>query len=86
MNEYDSFEAGKLSKRFEIKEYEVKNIINDMILSGKIKAKWNDNYLIMKNNDRDAILNMKKLVENVQIITRQNLELMQTAMALANND
>ena len=86
MNEYDSFESGKLSKRFEIKEYEVKNIINDMILSGKLKAKWNDNFLIMKNNDRDAILNMKKLVENVQIITRQNLELMQTAMALANND
>ena len=86
MNEYDSYESGKLSKRFEIKEYEVKNIINDMILSGKIKAKWNDNFLLMKNNDRDSILNMKKLVENVQIITQQNLELMQTAMALANNE
>ena len=86
MDEYDSFESGKLSKRFEIKEYEVKNIINDMILSGKLKAKWNGNFLLIKNNDRDAILNMKKLVENVQIITRQNLELMQTAMALANND
>ena len=86
MDEYDSFESGKLSKRFEIKEYEVKNIINDMILSGELKAKWNGNFLLIKNNDRDAILNMKKLVENVQIITRQNLELMQTAMALANND
>ena len=86
MDEYDSFESEKLSKRFEIKEYEVKNIINDMILSGKLKAKWNGNFLLIKNNDRDAILNMKKLVENVQIITRQNLELMQTAMALANND
>ena len=86
MDEYDSFESGKLSKRFEIKEYEVKNIINDIILSGKLKAKWNGDFLLIKNNDRDAILNMKKLVENVQIITRQNLELMQTAMALANND
>ena len=86
MDEYESFEATNLSKRFEIKEYEVKNIINDMILSGKIKAKWNGNFLMMKANDRDSILNMKKLVENVQIITRQNLELMQTAMALSNND
>ena len=86
MDEYESFEATNLSKRFEIKEYEVKNIINDMILTGKIKAKWNGNFLMMKANDRDSILNMKKLVENVQIITRQNLELMQTAMALANND
>ena len=86
MSEYESLEAGKLSKRFEIKEYEVKNIINDMILSGKIKAKWNDNYLLLKSIDRDSILNMKKLIENIQIITRQNLELMQTAMALANNE
>ena len=86
MDEYDSFESGKLSKRFELKEYEVKNIINEMILTGKIKAKWNENFLLMKNNDRDSILNMKKLVENVQIITSQNLELMQTAMALVNNE
>ena len=86
MNEYESFESGKLSKRFEIKEYEVKNIINDMILTGKLKAKWNDNFLMVKNNDRDSILNMKKLIENIQIITNQNLELMQTAMALVNND
>ena len=86
MDEYESFESNNLSKRFEIKEYEVKNIINDMILTGKIKAKWNGNFLMMKANDRDSILNMKKLVENVQIIIRQNLELMQTAMALTNND
>ena len=86
MSEYESLEAGKLSKRFEIKEYEVKNIINDMTLSGKIKAKWNDNYLLLKSIDRDSILNMKKLIENIQTITRQNLELMQTAMALANNE
>ena len=57
-----------------------------MILTGKIKAKWNDNFLLMKSNDRDSVLNMKKLIENIQTITRQNLELMQTAMALANND
>ncbi len=84
MNEYESFELNKLSKRFEIKENEVKNIINDMILTGKLKAKWNDNYLLIKTNDRDSIVNMKKFVENIQIITRQNLELMQTAMALTN--
>ena len=86
MNEYESFDSGKLSKRYEIKEYEVKIIINDMILTGKLKAKWNDNFLMVKNNDRDSILNMKKLIENIQIITNQNLELMQTAMALVNND
>lgn len=40
----------------------------------------------MKSNDRDSVLNMKKLIENIQTITRQNLELMQTAMALTNND
>ena len=86
MSEYDSFEFNNLCQRFQIKDYEVKNIINDMILTGKIKAKWNDNFLLMKSNDRDSVLNMKKLIENIQTITRQNLELMQTAMALANND
>ena len=86
MSEYESFEFNNLCKRFEIKDYEVKNIINDMILTGKIKAKWNGNFLMMKSNDRDSVLNMKKLIENIQTITRQNLELMQTAMALNNND
>ena len=86
MSEYESFEFNNLCKRFEIKDYEVKNIINDMILTGKIKAKWNGNFLLMKSNDRDSVLNMKKLIENIQTITRQNLELMQTAMALTNND
>ena len=53
-----------------------------MILRRKIKAKWNENYLLMKSNDRDTLLNMKRLSDNVQIITKQNLELMQTAMTL----
>ena len=86
MTEYQSFELNKLSKRFEISPNEVKNIINDMILRRQIKAKWNDNYLLMKSNDRDSIVNMKKLVDNVQIITKQNLELMQAALALSNSE
>jgi len=86
MNEFQSFELNKLSRRFEIDANEVKNIINDMILRRQIKAKWNDNYLLMKSNDRDSIVNMKKLADNVQIITKQNLELMQAAMALANSE
>ena len=86
MNEFQSFELNKLSRRFEIDANEVKNIINDMILRRQIKAKWNDNYLLMKSNDRDSIVNMKKLADNVQIITKQNLELMQAALALANSE
>ena len=86
MSEYQSFELNKLSKRFEISANEVRNIINDMILRRQIKAKWNGNYLLMKSNDRDSIVNMKKLVDNVQIITKQNLELMQTALALSNSE
>ena len=86
MTEYQSFELNKLSKRFEIDANEVKNIINDMILRRQLKAKWNDNYLLMKSNDRDSIVNMKKLIDNVQIITKQNLELMQAALALANSE
>jgi len=86
MTEYQSFELIKLSKRFEIDSNEVKNIINDMILRRQIKAKWNDNYLLMKSNDRDAIVNMKKLIDNIQTITKQNLELMQAALALANSE
>ena len=86
MTEYQSFELNKLSKRFEIDANEVKNIINDMILRRQLKAKWNDNYLLMKSNDRDSIVNMKKLVDNVQIITKQNLELMQAALALSNSE
>ena len=84
MDEYESFELNKLKERFDMKETEVKNIINDMILTGKLKAKWNDNYLLIKTYDRDSIVNMKKFVDNIQIITSQNLELMQTAMALTN--
>ena len=86
MSEFLSFELNKLSRRFEIDSKEVKNIINDMILRKQIKAKWNENYLLIKSNDRDSIINMKRLVDNVQIITKQNLELMQTAMALSNNE
>ena len=86
MNEFQSFELNKLSKRFDIDKNEVKNIINDMILRRQLKAKWNDNYLLMKSNDRDSIVNMKKLIDNVQIITKQNLELMQAALALANSE
>ena len=86
MTEYQSFELGKLAKRFEIEVNEVKNIINDMILRRQIKAKWNDNYLLMKSNDRDSIVNMKKLMNNVQIITKQNLELMEAALALSNSE
>ena len=84
MTEYQSFELNKLSKRFQIEANEVKNIINNMILGRQIKAKWNENYLLMKLSDRDSIVNMKKLADNVQIITKQNLELMQTALALSN--
>jgi hypothetical protein len=84
MTEYQSFELNKLSKRFEIDANEVKNIINDMILRRQIKAKWNENYLLMKSNDRDSIVNMKKLADNVQIINKQNLELTQTVLALSN--
>ena len=86
MNEFQSFELNKLSKRFDIDKNEVKNIINDLILNGKVKAKWNDNYLLMKSTDRDSVINMKKLVDNVQLITKQNLELMQTAIALKNSE
>ena len=86
MTEYKSFELNKLSKRFEISTNEVKNIINDMILRRQIKAKWNENYLLMKPNDRDSFVNMKRLADNVQIITKQNLEMMQTALALINNE
>ena len=86
MTEYQSFALDKLAKRFEIEVNEVKNIINDMILRRQIKAKWNDNYLLMKSNDRDSIVNMKKLMNNVQIITKQNLELMEAALALSNSE
>ena len=86
MKEFESFELGKLSKRFEIDEKEVKKMINDMILIGNLKAKWNNNYLIMKSNERDSIVTIRKLVDNVQTITRQNLELMQAALACTNNE
>lgn len=84
MGEYESFDLEQLSKRFEIQKNETKNIINDMILRKQIKAKWNDNYLMIKNCDRDTIINMKKLEENVETITKQNLELMESALSLAN--
>ena len=69
-----------LEKRFEVDKDEIKKIINDMILDGELKAKWKKNMLNIISEDRDTANIMKKLVNNVEIISKQNLELLQIAI------
>ena len=69
-----------LEKRFELNKDEIKKIVNDMILDGELKAKWKKNMLNIISEDRDTANIMKKLVNNVEIISKQNLELLQIAI------
>ena len=69
-----------LEKRFELNKDEIKKIVNDMILDGELKAKWKKNMLNIISEDRDTANIMKKLVNNVETISTQNLELLQIAI------
>lgn len=78
--EYKNIKLSLLEKRFELNEEEIRKIINDMILDGELKAKWRKNILKMISDDRDTANMMKKLVNNVEVISRQNLELLQASV------
>ena len=78
--EYNNINLEMLEKRFELSKDEIKKIINDMILDGELKAKWKKNTLKIISEDRDTANIMKKLVNNVEIISKQNLELLQIAI------
>ena len=78
--EYRNVSLEMLEKRFELDKDEIKKIVNDMILDGEIKAKWKKNVLNIISEDRDTANIMKKLVNNVETISRQNLELLQIAI------
>ena len=78
--EYNNINLEMLEKRFELNKDEIKKIVNDMILDGELKAKWKKNMLNIISEDRDTANIMKKLVNNVEIISKQNLELLQIAI------
>ena len=78
--EYNNINLEMLEKRFELNKDEIKKIVNDMILDGELKAKWKKNMLNIISEDRDTANIMKKLVNNVETISRQNLELLQIAI------
>ena len=83
--EYNNINLEMLEKRFELNKDEIKKIVNDMILDGELKAKWKKNMLNIISEDRDTANIMKKLVNNVETISTQNLELLQIAI-LGNDD
>lgn len=79
IKEYKAFDINGLAKRFEIEKGKIKKIINDMIYDEEIQAKWRGEILKIKNDDRDTSKMMKKLVDNVNVISKQNVDLLEIA-------
>ena len=50
-----------------------------MIYDEEIQAKWRGEILKIKNDDRDTSKMMKKLVDNVNVISKQNVDLLEIA-------
>src|SRR5690349_14232514 len=59
-NEYKSLNLSALANRFNLDENNVKRIINKMILEEDIRARWNNNALVMSPED-DNINVIKRL-------------------------
>lgn len=79
LKEYKSFDVKCLERRFEIEKGKIKKIINDMIMDEEISAKWRGDVLKVKGDERDTSKMMKKLVENVNVISKQNVDLLEMA-------
>ena len=79
MKEYKSFDVKCLERRFEIEKGKIKKIINDMIMDEEISAKWRGDILKVRGDERDTSKMMKKLVENVNVISKQNVDLLEMA-------
>ena len=86
MKEYNSFDLNVVESRFDIGKDKIKKIINDMILEEEINGKWNKDILKIKYDDRDTSKMMKKLVDNVNIISKQNVDLLELAAGFVKKD
>jgi len=65
-----------LSRKFEISEKEVRNLINIMILDKNLDAKWRDDVLDIDSEDKNVKL-IKRLEENLNHISQHNLNLLE---------
>lgn len=77
-SEVRSLSIGSLGQRFGLSSGQIREIVNPMILSGEISARWNGEKLERIENQRNAIFNaVDRLQENLETITLNNLRLLQ---------
>ena len=79
-NEANSFSLDYLHRKFNLEKKTITSIINNMILNHELYAKWNFETLEISNfgvNLRQKMI--KKLHDNLNTITENNLSLMEIA-------
>jgi translation initiation factor 3 subunit C len=75
-SQFTSLALDSLSKMFELAEPIVLYTVNSMILSNELPAKWNDRVLELEKIDNNMKI-IKRLEENINTITQQNLTLIE---------
>lgn len=75
-NDLKNVSIKNLCKKFEMDIKEAKVIINTMILERTLEAKWRDNILEFDSEDKNVKL-IKRLEENLTLISSQNLTLLE---------
>jgi translation initiation factor 3 subunit C len=74
--QYSSFSLDSLSSRFSIEQDEVRSIINNMILENELLARWSGDTLELFHIEMNVKM-IKRLEENLNAITEQNLTLIE---------
>lgn len=75
--EFSSFNINILAKRFELSNNQIKKLINDMITDEELNAKWKKDILNVITVENDSMM-IKRVLGNLNTITNQNLDLIQT--------
>lgn len=75
-NQFSSLSLPNLSRKFGMEVNNIRTIINNMILEGEVEAQWNDSTLELYSHDNNVKM-IKRLEENLNIITEQNLTLLE---------
>jgi hypothetical protein len=75
-SQFTSLAADNLAKKFEISESCVFGIVNSMILSSELNAKWNVKTLEIEKVENNMKI-IKRLEDNINTITQQNLTLIE---------
>ena len=75
-NDIKNISLKNLCRKFDLREKELKVLINTMILDKHLEAKWRDDILEIESEDKNVKL-IKRLEENLTNISNQNLSLLE---------